>query len=181
MNRQTAKQIILITGGARSGKSLYAETRAAALGSRRIYVATAEAGDDEMAQRIAAHRKRRGDAWTTVEEPMRLAETLLAWRGRTDCAVVDCLTLWLSNLLFRDEQDIQEKIEALTLTLPCLDFSVALVTNEVGAGIVPDNRLARQFRDLAGYANQRLAAVANEVVLMVAGIPMIVKKDGRCS
>ena len=134
-----------------------------------------------MAQRIAAHRKRRGDAWTTVEEPMRLAETLLAWRGRTDCAVVDCLTLWLSNLLFRDEQDIQEKIEALTLTLPCLDFSVALVTNEVGAGIVPDNRLARQFRDLAGYANQRLAAVANEVVLMVAGIPMIVKKDGRCS
>lgn len=177
MDRQTAKEIILITGGARSGKSRYAEARAAAFGSRRIYLATAEAGDDEMAQRIAAHQKRRGDAWTTIEEPVRLVESLLDWRGRTDCALVDCVTLWLSNLLLRGEPNIEEKIEALAQTLPRLDLSVVLVTNEVGAGIVPDNPLARRFRDLAGWTNQRLAAVAHEVVLMVAGIPMIVKRD----
>jgi adenosylcobinamide kinase / adenosylcobinamide-phosphate guanylyltransferase len=175
------KQIILITGGARSGKSKYAEERAAGLGPRRLYVATAEAKDDEMAQRIAAHQKRRGSAWTTVEEPVQLAETLLAGGGRTDCALVDCLTLWLSNLIFRDDESVEEKVENLVQTLPRLDFSVVFVTNEVGAGIVPDNSLARRFRDLAGWTNQRLAALAHEVVLMVAGIPMIIKKDARCS
>jgi adenosylcobinamide kinase/adenosylcobinamide-phosphate guanylyltransferase len=176
-----AKEIILITGGARSGKSKYAEQRAAALGLRRVYIATAEAKDDEMARRIAAHRKRRGCAWTTVEEPVQLAETLLAWRGRTDCALVDCLTLWLSNLLFRgDENQVEEKVEALVRSLPQLDFPVVFVTNEVGAGIVPDNPLARQFRDLAGWTNQRIAAAAKEVVLMVAGIPTAVKKDAVC-
>jgi len=175
------KQIILITGGARSGKSKYAEERAAGLGPRRLYVATAEAKDDEMAQRIAAHQKRRGSAWTTVEEPVQLAETLLAGGGRTDCALVDCLTLWLSNLILRDDESVEEKIENLVQTLPRLDFSVVFVTNEVGAGIVPDNPLARRFRDLAGWTNQRLAALAHEVVLMVAGIPMIIKKDARCS
>lgn len=176
-----AKEIILITGGARSGKSKYAEERAAALGSRRLYIATAEAKDDEMAQRIAAHQKRRGSAWTTVEEPVRLAETLLSWRGRTDCALVDCLTLWLSNLLFRcAENPLEEKVEALVRALPQLDFPVVFVTNEIGAGIVPDNPLARQFRDLAGWTNQRIAAAANEVVLMVAGIPMVVKQEAVC-
>jgi len=175
------KQIILITGGARSGKSKYAEERAAGLGPRRLYVATAEAKDDEMAHRIAAHQKRRGSAWTTVEEPVQLAETLLAGGGRTDCALVDCLTLWLSNLILRDDESVEEKIENLVQTLPRLDFSVVFVTNEVGAGIVPDNPLARRFRDLAGWTNQRLAALAHEVVLMVAGIPMIIKKDARCS
>jgi adenosylcobinamide kinase/adenosylcobinamide-phosphate guanylyltransferase len=176
-----AKEIILITGGARSGKSKYAEERAAALGLRRLYVATAEARDDEMTQRIAAHQKRRRSAWTTVEEPVQLVETLLAWRGRMDCALVDCLTLWLSNLLFRgDENHVEEKVEALVRALPLLDFPVVFVTNEVGAGIVPDNPLARQFRDLAGWTNQRIAAVANEVVLMVVGIPMVIKKEAVC-
>lgn len=176
-----AKEIILITGGARSGKSKYAEQRAAALGLRRLYVATAEARDDEMARRIAAHQKRRGSAWTTVEEPVQLAETLLAWRGRMDCVLVDCLTLWLSNLLFRDDENqVEEKVEALVRSLPQLDFPVVFVTNEVGAGIVPDNPLARQFRDLAGWTNQRIAAAANEVVLMVAGIPMVIKKEAVC-
>ena len=176
-----AKEIILITGGARSGKSKYAEERVAALGSRRLYVATAEAKDDEMAQRIAAHQKRRGSGWTTVEEPVQLAETLRAWRGRTDSALVDCLTLWLSNLLLKDDENqVEEKVEALVRALPQLDFPVIFVTNEVGAGIVPDNPLARQFRDLAGWTNQRIAAAANEVVLMVAGIPMVVKKEAVC-
>ena len=182
LEKAIAREIILITGGARSGKSAYAEGRAAVLGSRRLYIATAEAGDDEMAQRIAAHRKRRGKAWTTVEEPVRLAKTLLEWRGRADCALVDCLTLWISNLLVGGEPScVEENVEALAQTLPQLDFSIVLVTNEVGAGIVPDNPLARQFRDLAGRANQRIAALAHEVVLMVAGLPIIVKKDHQCS
>ncbi len=171
------KQVILITGGARSGKSKYAERRAKELGERRLYVATAEAKDEEMVQRIGAHQKRRGNGWATVEESTELADALLARRGRTDCVLVDCLTLWLSNLLLRrDGKYAEEKVAELVLTLPRLDFHIVLVTNEVGWSIVPDNALARQFRDLAGWANQRIAAAADEVVLTVSGIPMIVKK-----
>jgi adenosylcobinamide kinase/adenosylcobinamide-phosphate guanylyltransferase len=176
-----AKQIILVTGGARSGKSKYAEQRAAVLGRRRLYVATAEAKDEEMAQRIAEHKRRRGDEWTTIEEAVELSGALLAQRGRTDCALVDCLTLWLSNLLLRrDTKYAEEKIEELLKMLPRLDFHIVLVTNEVGWGIVPDNPLGRQFRDLAGWTNQRIAAAANEIVLLVAGMPMIVKKGKAC-
>ena len=119
-----AKQIILVTGGARSGKSLYAELRAAELGDRRLYVATAEAKDEEMAQRIAAHKKRRGNDWTTVEEPMELSAALLAQRGRTDCALVDCLTIWLSNLLLqRDAEFAGEKIERIGGDIAAPGFS----------------------------------------------------------
>ncbi|MEX0806446.1 MAG: bifunctional adenosylcobinamide kinase/adenosylcobinamide-phosphate guanylyltransferase [Candidatus Binatia bacterium] len=176
-----AKQIILITGGARSGKSKYAEQRAGELGPRRLYIATAEPKDEEMAQRIAAHQKQRGNEWNTIEEPVELVQALLARRGAIDCALVDCLTLWLSNLLLRrDGQYAEEKVEKLVKIMPRLDFHVVFVTNEVGWGIVPDNQLARQFRDLAGWANQRMAATANEVVLTVAGIPMIVKKGTVC-
>ncbi|HEX9662563.1 MAG TPA: bifunctional adenosylcobinamide kinase/adenosylcobinamide-phosphate guanylyltransferase [Candidatus Binatia bacterium] len=171
-------QIILITGGARSGKSKYAELRAAALGSRRLYVATAEPKDEEMTRRIGEHKSRRGNEWTTIEESLELAEALLARRGQMDCALVDCLTLWLSNLLLqRDGKYAEEKVKELVEILPRLNFHVVLVTNEVGWGIVPDNMLARQFRDLAGWANQQIAAAANEVVLTVAGVPMIVKKE----
>jgi adenosylcobinamide kinase/adenosylcobinamide-phosphate guanylyltransferase len=171
------KQIILITGGARSGKSRYAEERARAAGTRLLYVATAEAKDEEMARRIAAHRKRRGSDWITVEEPLELASALLRYRGEVDCALVDCLTLWISNLLMRqDEKAATEKIDALIDALTLFDFQVLFVTNEVGLGIVPDNPLARSFRDLVGWANQRIAEVADEVVLMVAGLPVVVKK-----
>jgi len=177
-----AKQIILVTGGARSGKSKYAEQRIVELGGRRLYVATAEAKDEEMAQRIIEHQKRRGNQWAVVEVPVELTEALLARRGQTDCALVDCLTLWLSNLLIRhDGKYVEEKLEQLLDALPRLDFHVVFVTNEVGWGIVPDNSLARQFRDLAGWANQRIAAAANEVILTVAGVPMIVKKGTACS
>jgi adenosylcobinamide kinase / adenosylcobinamide-phosphate guanylyltransferase len=176
------KQIILVTGGARSGKSRYAELRTQALGERRLYIATAEAKDEEMAQRIAAHRKQRGNRWITVEEPVELAAALAARCGGTDCALVDCLTLWLSNLMLRrGEKYAQQKVEEFVETLPHLDFHLVLVTNEVGWGIVPDNSLARQFRDLAGWANQQIATVATEVILMVAGIPMVVKKRTLCS
>jgi adenosylcobinamide kinase/adenosylcobinamide-phosphate guanylyltransferase len=176
-----AKQIILITGGARSGKSKYAEQRALKLGARRLYVATAEAKDKEMTERIAEHKKRRGKEWSIVEEPVELAEALIAWRSRADCAVVDCLTLWFSNLLLgRDGNNAAKKIEELVETLPKLGFHVVLVTNEVGWGIVPDNPLARQFRDFSGWANQRIAAAANEVVLTIAGIPVVVKQGTIC-
>jgi adenosylcobinamide kinase/adenosylcobinamide-phosphate guanylyltransferase len=175
------RDIILVTGGARSGKSKYAERRARELGDRLIYIATAQAKDKEMMQRIAEHRKRRDNAWMTIEEPIELPGALLRQRGRTDCAVVDCLTLWISNLLLDgDAQMVRERVEQLVKALPRLDFHIVLVTNELGWGIVPDNALARQFRDLAGEANQRIAAAANEVVLTVTGIPMIVKKLAPC-
>ena len=176
-----SKEIILITGGARSGKSQYAEHRAVEMGGRRLYVATAEANDEEMAQRISEHRKRRGTQWRTIEEPLELAEALLAQRGKTDCALVDCLTLWISNLLIRHDKHASEKVEELIEKLPELNFHLVFVTNEVGWGIVPDNPLARKFRDLAGWTNQRIAQAANEVILMVSGMPMIAKKGVPCS
>ena len=173
-----AKEIILITGGARSGKSSYAEQRARELGPRRLYIATAEAKDEEMRQRIEEHKRRRGNEWVTIEEPIELAETLLAQRAQTDCALVDCLTLWISNLLLQyDRRFAEEKVGQLLETASRLDCHLVFVTNEVGSGIVPDNPLARQFRDLSGWANQRVAAAANEVLLVVAGIPMIVKRE----
>jgi adenosylcobinamide kinase/adenosylcobinamide-phosphate guanylyltransferase len=145
------------------------------LGPRRLYVATAQAKDAEMARRISAHKARRGNEWQTVEEPLKLTETLLSRNDQIDCALVDCLTLWLSNLLLAG--DVEKKIGELAEILPRLNFHLILVTNEVGSGIVPDNPLAREFRDLAGWANQRFAAVAHEVVLTVAGVPLVVKKD----
>ena len=172
-----ATDIILVTGGARSGKSSYADGRARELGARRLYIATAEANDEEMRRRIEEHKRRRGNDWATIEEPLHLAETLLAQRTQTDCALVDCLTLWLSNLLLGyDVKHAQQKVKSFVETTRQLDFHLILVTNEVGWSIVPDNSLAREFRDLSGWANQQIAAAANEVVLIVAGIPMIVKK-----
>jgi adenosylcobinamide kinase/adenosylcobinamide-phosphate guanylyltransferase len=176
-----SKKIVLITGGARSGKSRYAEERARAVGARRLYLATAEAKDEEMALRIAEHRKRRGEEWITVEEPIELASQLLKHRGEVDCALVDCVTLWISNLLLRqDENAATKKLDELVDALTLLDFHVFFVTNEVGYGVVPDNVLARKFRDLVGLTNQRVAEAADEVVLMVAGLPIIVKKATAC-
>jgi adenosylcobinamide kinase/adenosylcobinamide-phosphate guanylyltransferase len=175
-------KVVLITGGARSGKSRYAEERAREAGARLLYLATAEAGDEEMARRIAAHRERRGLQWMTVEEPIELSRELLRRCGEVDCAQVDCLTLWMSNLLLlHDVEAVTKKIDELIDALTLLDFHVFFVTNEVGSSIVPDNALARSFRDLAGWTNQRVAQVADEVILMVAGLPVFVKKDGACS
>ncbi|MGH7767405.1 MAG: bifunctional adenosylcobinamide kinase/adenosylcobinamide-phosphate guanylyltransferase [Candidatus Binatia bacterium] len=176
------RQVVLITGGARSGKSRYAEERAREAGARRLYVATAEAKDEEMALRIVEHRERRGREWITVEEPIELKNQLLRCRGQIDCALVDCLTLWLSNLLLsQDEKAVIKKIDELVDALTLIDFHVFFVSNEVGSAVVPDNALARKFRDLVGLANQRVAEAADEVVLMVAGLPMIVKQGAACS
>lgn len=171
------KEIVLITGGARSGKSKYAEERAAGLGAKLLYLATGEPGDEEMARRIAEHKKRRGERWMTVEEPLEVGRALAERQGKVDCAVVDCLTLWVSNLLIqRGEESVAQATEDLIQGLSRLNSHLFFVTNEVGLGIVPDNPLARQFRDLAGWVNQRIAEAAHEVVLMVAGVPVVVKQ-----
>lgn len=164
--------VTLVTGGARSGKSRFAESLAVACPPPWTYVATAEPGDDEMAARIATHRARRGDGWTTVEAPRDLAGALAARdAGPT---VVDCLTLWLSNLLMADA-DTACEFDRLLQVLEKAGPHVILVSNEVGFGIVPDSALARRFRDLQGQLNQRIAARADRVVLVVAGLPLFVK------
>lgn len=166
--------ITLILGGARSGKSRYAERLIESEPAPWIYLATAEARDSEMERRIAEHRARRDRRWQTIEAPHDLAEALAALPSRS-AVLVDCLTLWLSNRLLADA-DIDREIEGLERALASHDGAVAVVSNDVGSGIVPDNALARRFRDLQGVINQRIAAKASRVVLMVAGLPLAVKE-----
>lgn len=165
--------VILITGGARSGKSRRAETRAHAFPGQPVYIATAEALDTEMEARIARHRARRGTEWIEREVPLDLMPALIATDGG-GARLVDCLTLWLSNLMHA-ERDWEREITELAAALPRLRSPVVLVTNEVGLGIVPDNALARSFRDAAGIMNQTIAGVADEVEFVVAGLPMKLK------
>ena len=170
--------ITLILGGARSGKSRHAEQRAEGWRGPLVYIATAEAGDDEMARRIALHRARRGEGWRTVEEPLELIGALRAAAADDTFVLVDCITLWLSNLMHA-KRDIAAEVEVLCDVLPALPGAICLVSNEVGLGIVPDNALGRCFRDEAGFANQMLAQAADEVLFMVAGLPMTLKKPLR--
>ncbi|MCK1369018.1 bifunctional adenosylcobinamide kinase/adenosylcobinamide-phosphate guanylyltransferase [Bradyrhizobium sp. 62] len=165
--------VILITGGARSGKSKRAETRTRAFPGQPVYVATAEALDAEMETRIAMHRARRGTDWIEREVPLDLVESLLATDGG-GARLVDCLTLWLSNLMHA-ERDWEREVSELAAALLRLKSPVVLVTNEVGLGIVPDNALARSFRDAAGIMNQTIADVADEAEFVVAGLPMKLK------
>jgi len=167
-----AAKFTLILGGARSGKSRYAESLIAALPPPWTYIATAEAGDAEMAERIAAHRARRGGSWRTVEALRELAAALKSCR--TAPVLVDCLTLWLSNLLLAGA-DIDAEVAQLEDALSVMRAPVVLVANEVGSGIVPDHALGRRFRDLQGVLNQRIAARADRVVLVVAGLPLALK------
>ena len=168
------RAVTLVLGGARSGKSAHAEALIAKLGGTPVYVATAEAGDAEMAERIAAHRARRGEGWTTVEAPIALAEALRTQARTGNAVLVDCLTIWLSNLLFA-ARDVDGEVDALMAALGEAAGPVVLVSNEVGLGIVPENALARAFRDHAGRLNQRVAAAADRVVLVTAGLPMTLK------
>ena len=165
--------VILITGGARSGKSKRAEMRTRAFPGQPVYVATAEALDTEMEARIAKHRARRGTDWIEREVPLDLVDVLVATDGG-GARLVDCLTLWLSNLM-HEQRDWEREVSALAGKLPHLKSPVVFVTNEVGLGIVPDNALARSFRDAAGIMNQTIAAVADEVEFVVAGLPMKLK------
>jgi adenosylcobinamide kinase/adenosylcobinamide-phosphate guanylyltransferase len=161
-----------VLGGARSGKSRYAESLVTALPPPWLYVATAEAGDSEMVARIAAHQARRGPRWTTIETPRNVAETLGTHAATP--TLVDCLTLWLSNVMLADA-DVDAEIEQLDEALARAAAPIVLVANEVGFGIVPDSALGRRFRDLQGLLNQRIAARADRVVLVVAGLPLTLK------
>jgi len=165
--------IHLVIGGARSGKSSFAERQARESGLAVTYVATCEARDEEMDARIAYHRERRPAEWRTVEEPLALAETLLREATAERCLLVDCLTLWLSNAMFAKRED---EIDKLLATLPTLPGRILLVSNEVGWGIVPENALARRFRDEQGRLNQRIAAIADRVTLVAAGLPLVLKE-----
>lgn len=172
-------KIVFVIGGARSGKSGFALRAASACPGKKIYLATARALDGEMTERIRKHKEERSGEWATVEEPLGLAGLLREIRGSFDVILIDCLTLWLSNILLDNEERLAERIDELVL---CLEESCAasvyIVSNEVGLGIVPANAMARKFRDMAGSLNQKVAQVADEVYLVTAGMPLQIKPQG---
>jgi adenosylcobinamide kinase/adenosylcobinamide-phosphate guanylyltransferase len=169
--------LTLIIGGARSGKSAHAqalaEGEAGLFGSAPVMIATAEALDAEMEARIARHRAERGPHWRTLEAPLELASAIGAL-GSQDCAVVDCLTLWLSNLMMA-ERDVEAETWALLAVVKASPAEIIMVSNEVGMGIVPENALARRFRDAAGRLNRQAAECADRVTVMFAGVPLVLK------
>lgn len=169
---------MLVLGGCRSGKSRFAEEWVAARSSRRTFVATMARTDDaEMAQRIALHRQRRSADWRTVEEPLDPLRVLRSQQHETDMFLVDCLTLWITNLLLHELSDaeIEGAVRELAQGVAASAVPVVLVANEVGLGLVPESPLGRRFRDLAGWTNQQMAAVCSHVVLVTAGIPLAIK------
>lgn len=176
MTRRLSPGVTLVLGGARSGKSRFAEALVASSGREPVYVATATAIDAEMVARIARHRQRRGAGWRTVEAPVDLAGALAREDGAGRAVLVDCLSLWVSNLMM-EEADIAQAGERLAATLSAMRAPVVLVANEVGLGIVPDNALARSFRDHAGTLNQAVAGLARTVYLVAAGLPLALKED----
>ena len=168
------KQFVL--GGARSGKSAYAQQLASDSGKQVVYIATAFAGDDEMALRIAHHKQQRPVEWRVVEEQIALADTLIAWANEQTCVLVDCLTLWLTNLLCHaDVSVLQQQRELFLDSFSSLPGDVILVSNEVGTGIIPQGELNRRFVDEAGFLHQRLAQQCDRVFLTVAGLPLSLK------
>ena len=165
----------LVLGGARSGKTAFAERLALHAGSRPAYLATAEVLDGEMKARMSSHQAIRGDRFTTIEEPTELSRAIIKAGTSHDVILVDCLTLWITNLLVANA-DVATAVSELCATLvEFRDAKVILVSNEVGLGIVPDNALARRFRDEAGRINQRVAAAVDEVMFVAAGLPLRLK------
>jgi adenosylcobinamide kinase/adenosylcobinamide-phosphate guanylyltransferase len=166
---------VLVLGGARSGKTAFAEQLAIRSGSRPAYLATAEALDAEMRDRVESHKAGRAARFTTIEEPLALPAALVRASASHDVILVDCLTLWITNMLGANK-DVAAAVEELaTMLTDVTTARVILVSNEVGLGIVPDNPLARSFRDLAGAAHQRLAEICDDVYFIVAGLPMVLK------
>jgi adenosylcobinamide kinase/adenosylcobinamide-phosphate guanylyltransferase len=173
LSSQPLPPLALVVGGARSGKSAFAERLVTATARPRRYIATAEAWDDEMRARIAQHRQDRGAGWTTVEAPLDLCAALSAAQA-DEVVLIDCATLWLTNHLLADH-DLHAEGTALLAALAACPAPVIIVSNETGWGIVPDNALARRFRDAQGRLNQRLAAQADLVVTVIAGLPLALK------
>lgn len=173
-------QSTLIIGGARSGKSSYGEKLALEAHLTPIYIATAEARDDEMQVRIKHHKQQRSDAgWHTVEEPINLADTIDKYASPNSVIFIDCLTLWLNNLMADEDANISKQIEKLVDSLEKAPCPIILISNEVGMGIVPMHKLARDFRDEAGRLNQRLAALVPNCYFIIAGLPLPLKRNGR--
>ena len=175
------KEIVLVTGGCRSGKSSYAlEWAESKADSGRYFLATCQPYDDEMVERVARHQQDRNESWQTVECPLDLSGALQELAGQAQVVLIDCLTLWVTNLLgqVKTQEDIEAQVARLQEALSQTECSVVLVTNEVGCGIVPENSLARLFRDFVGLVNQRLADSADQVVWMVSGLPVIIKNRG---
>ena len=167
-------KIIFVTGGARSGKSSFALKEASKISGRKAYIATAEALDAEMKKRIERHKKDRGNDWNTYEEPLRIADVLKKIKYEYDAVVLDCLTLWLSNLI-NAELNVKSEIESFISSLVTRHSTLFIISNEVGMGIVPENELAREFRDIAGILNQRAAEISDEVYMVILGIPVRIK------
>jgi adenosylcobinamide kinase / adenosylcobinamide-phosphate guanylyltransferase len=180
VKRKSKKKIIFITGGARSGKSTYAQQLAADMSEKVLFVATSEARDSEMKKRIANHRRQRPKSWQTLECPLEIAAGIGAVKDR-DLILIDCITLLVSNIMGSSrnmaaaEKKAVQELEALIKLMQKSEYDFVIVSNEVGLGIVPENVMARQYRDLLGKANQMLAASATEVYFMAAGIPLKLK------
>ncbi len=171
------RKVLFIIGGCRSGKSSHALFLANQIPGHKIFIATCMPHDKEMEERVLLHKKQRSRAWTTLEVPVRLSEEISKNSQKENVILVDCLTLWISNLLLENnnQKNVDGHIRKLIQSLEKAQCPIILVSNEVGTGIVPENRLARRFRDTAGFTNQRVAACANKVIWMVAGIPVGVK------
>jgi adenosylcobinamide kinase / adenosylcobinamide-phosphate guanylyltransferase len=169
-----AARCLLVLGGARSGKSAYGQRLAEGAAALRLYLATAEAGDAEMAARIARHQAERGAGWTTREEPLALAEALGAEARPGRAVLVDCLTLWISNLMFAG-RSVEAEIDRLAQAISALEGPAVIFSNEVGLGLVPETKLGRDFRDAQGRANREVARACDAVVLVAAGLPTLIK------
>ena len=171
------KRLIFITGGCRSGKSRFALNYANDHFTSKIYLATCEALDAEMAERVESHKKTRGPEWRTVEEPIQIADRIIEQGNHAEVILLDCITLWLSNLLMKwdDEERISGEVNRFMDALNETRSSLVIVSNEVGMGIVPVDPLSRRYRDLSGTVNQKIAEAAQTVVFMVSGIPLYLK------
>jgi len=170
------KQVVLVLGGARSGKSTYAQRLAEVWWARPLYLAPAETLDQEMADRVMAHRLQRGTRWGCAEEPLDVARVILDTTPARDGVLLDCATLWLTNVLLKEGGSaVPSRKQALIQALKNTPTGVIIVSNEVGMGIVPEHPLGREFRDLQGWLNQDLAAIADTVIFIVAGLPMCFK------
>jgi adenosylcobinamide kinase/adenosylcobinamide-phosphate guanylyltransferase len=170
--------VIFITGGARSGKSKFAQNLAEKLDGKRLFLATANALDEEMSRRIQEHRKQRGNRWDTLEEPIYLGRALRSASNSHEMVLIDCLTLWMSNLLLEypnQDETVSEIVDDFFLSIDKFGGTIIIVSNELGMGIVPENRLARVYRDQLGFLNQRMAGRADEVYVLFSGIPVRIK------
>ncbi|MBF0224814.1 MAG: bifunctional adenosylcobinamide kinase/adenosylcobinamide-phosphate guanylyltransferase [Desulfobacterales bacterium] len=174
------KEISFIFGGCRSGKSSYAlKTAEQISGNKKVFIATCVPLDDEMKNRVFMHQKQRGANWITIDAPLLLAETVADVCLSADVILIDCIGLWITNLLLSNEFEgnIFNKVENFIEVLKKINIPILIVSNEVGCGIVPENKLAREFRDILGFANQKIAECSDKVVLMAAGIPMVIKSQ----